>query len=102
VAARGVGTGGSSGQVYLAVFLALGLFFLVGLFFLLVVAICRAVGERCGEAFNRKAKVFTAPVDICVGKIANAVARRTKDCEDGEEGLVFSVREWERDGDMQI
>jgi hypothetical protein len=84
------------------VFLALGLILFGGLLFLLVVIVCRAVGGRCGEAFNRKVKVLSAPVDICVGKIANAVARWTKDSEGAEEGLVFPVREGERDGDVEI
>ena len=102
VAPRGVGSDGSSLQVYLAVFLTLGLFFLGGLIFLLVVSVCRAVGGRCGEAFGHKVKVFSAPVDNCVGKIANAVARWTEDDVDGERGLVFPVRDWERDGDVEI
>jgi len=102
VAPRNVGSGGSSRQVYLAVFLALGLLFLGGLFFLLVVSICRAIGARCGDTFDRKAKVFSAPVDICVGKIANAIARWTEDGEDREKGLVFPVKEGERDGCLEI
>lgn len=102
VAPRSAGSGGNPPQVYLEVFLAFGLFFLGGLFFLLVVSVCRAVDGHCGEAFGRKAKVFSAPVDICVGKIVNAVARWTEDGEGREEGLVFPVREGERDGDVEI
>ena len=69
---------------------------------MLVVSVCRAVGGRCGEAFGSKVKVFSTPVDNCVEKIANAVARWTEDDVEGERGLVFPVRDWERDGDVEI
>jgi len=73
-----------------------------GLLFLLIVSVCRTVDGRCGDAFNGKMKVFSAPVDICVEKIANAIARWTEGGKDEEDGLVFPVREEERDWDVEI
>jgi len=69
---------------------------------LLVVSVCYVVGGRCGGVFNRKAKVFGDPMNICVEKIANAVVRWTEDGEGCEEGLVFLVRKEERNWDVEI
>jgi len=74
---RDVGVGGGSHQVYLAAFLALGLFLLGILLFLLIASVCRAVGEHCSDASNRRTNVFSALAEVCVEKIANAVASWT-------------------------
>lgn len=94
--------GRSSFQIYLAVFLVLGLFVLGGLLFLMVVSVCRAVGERCGGRFGHKVQAFSAPLDNRIVKFANALARWTEDGGRGEKGLVFPARDIEREWDVDI